>query len=41
MTRRRLPVGITKTTITNRSTGRAEPRWRVQLNVGHGDQRHR
>lgn len=34
MTRRQLPKGIEKTTVTNRRTGKLEPRWRVQLNLG-------
>ncbi|TWS29018.1 site-specific integrase [Tsukamurella conjunctivitidis] len=32
MSRQRLPRGITKTTVTNRRTGRPEDRWRVKLN---------
>lgn len=40
MTRRQLPTGIEKTTVTNRRTGKPEPRWRVQLNIGAGPDRH-
>ncbi|MFT3660009.1 MAG: tyrosine-type recombinase/integrase [Gordonia sp. (in: high G+C Gram-positive bacteria)] len=40
MARKQLPTGIAKITVTNRRTGKPEPRWRVQLNVGTGDDRH-
>ncbi|UQE74706.1 site-specific integrase [Gordonia sp. PP30] len=40
MGRQQLPSGITKVTVKNRRTGKPEPRWRVQLNIGEGDQRH-
>lgn len=33
MPRQQLPSGITKVDITNRRTGKSEPRWRVKLNL--------
>ena len=40
MARQQLPAGITKVEVTNRRTGKREPRWRVQVNIGKGGDRH-